>query len=235
MAGGVTETSTERRVIYSPEIPGPRIEEARPEWEVFMALAQRARPEMAKLVHFSGTPQIREEISRLVPNYALMRTLRSEGDQFQYGGPMLCAGWKFPTPDGKARFSAVALPPREVPDGAFLVTTRRGRQFNSMVQGERDGHTGAGRDDVLINGDDAAALGARDGTPVLLRSESGELAGRARLAPVTRGTLQVHWPEGEVLLHRTRRDPASGIPDYTAVVTVEVAPSVAKPAAEREA
>jgi anaerobic selenocysteine-containing dehydrogenase len=26
--GGVTETSTERRVIFSPEIPGPRIDEA---------------------------------------------------------------------------------------------------------------------------------------------------------------------------------------------------------------
>src|SRR6516164_4062968 len=34
--GGVTETSTERRVIFSPEIPGPRIGEARSEWEVFL-------------------------------------------------------------------------------------------------------------------------------------------------------------------------------------------------------
>ncbi len=77
-----------------------------------------------------------------------------------------------------------------------MVTTRRGRQFNSMVQGDRDGHTGAGRDAVLINPDDAIALGAVDGTPVVLRSDSGEMAGRARIAPVTRGTLQVHWPEG---------------------------------------
>jgi molybdopterin-dependent oxidoreductase alpha subunit len=222
MKGGVTETSTERRVIYSPEISGPRIEEARPEWEVFMALAQRARPDLAPLVQFSGTAEIREEISRLVPDYALVRTLQAEGDQFQYGGQVLCAGWKFPMPDGKARFSPVPLPHRDVPDGAFLVTTRRGRQFNSMVQGDRDGHTGADRDAVFINGDDARELGARDGTAVLLRSESGELAGRARVAPVARGTLQVHWPEGEVLLDRARRDRASGIPDYTAVVGVEV-------------
>ena len=41
--GGVTETSTERRVIFSPEIPGPRIEAARAEWQVFGDLA-RARP-----------------------------------------------------------------------------------------------------------------------------------------------------------------------------------------------
>jgi molybdopterin-dependent oxidoreductase alpha subunit len=227
MKGGVTETSTERRVIFSPEIRGPRIKEARPEWEVFTELARRARPELASLLRFSGTPEIREEISRLVPSYALMRTLGAEGDQFQYGGPMLCAGWRFPTADGKAHFSAVALPERVVPEGAFLVTTRRGRQFNSMVQGERDGHTGAGRDAVLINPDDALAVGVADGGAVLLRSESGEMAGRALIAPVTRGTLQVHWPEGSMLLDRARRDRASGIPDYTAVVRVEVGQAVA--------
>jgi molybdopterin-dependent oxidoreductase alpha subunit len=236
MKGGVTETSTERRVIFSPEIPGPRIEEARAEWEVLTELARRSRPEVAPLLRFSGTPEIREEISRLVPSYALMRTLGAEGDQFQCGGPMLCAGWRFPTADGKARFSAVALPPeRFVPEGAFVVTTRRGRQFNSMVQGDRDTHTGADRDAVLINPDDAIALGATEGAPVVLRSDRGEMAGRARIAPVTRGTLQVHWPEGAMLLDRARRDRASGIPDYTAVVSVEVGTAAAGAVAAAEA
>jgi anaerobic selenocysteine-containing dehydrogenase len=190
---------------------------------------------VAPLLRFSGTPEIREEISRLVPSYALMRTLGAEGDQFQYGGPMLCAGWRFPTADGKARFSAVALPPeRFVPEGDFVVTTRRGRQFNSMVQGDRDAHTGADRDAVLINPDDAIALGATEGAPVVLRSDRGEMAARARIAPVTRGTLQVHWPEGAVLLDRARRDRASGIPDYTAVVSVEVGTAAAGAAAAAE-
>jgi anaerobic selenocysteine-containing dehydrogenase len=148
---------------------------------------------------------------------------------------MLCAGWRFPTADGKARFSAVALPERVVPEGAFVVATRRGRQFNSMVQGDRDGHTGADRDAVLINPDDATALGATNGTPVTLRSETGEMAGRARLAPVTRGTLQVHWPEGSTLLDRSRRDRESGIPDYTAVVRVEVGAAVDAAAVDRAA
>jgi molybdopterin-dependent oxidoreductase alpha subunit len=222
MEGGVTETTTERRVIFSPEIPGPRVREARPEWQVFTELVQRAKPELAKLVHFSGTAEIREEIARVVPDYALVRTLSAEGDQFQYGGPMLCAGWKFPTADGKAHFSVVALPRREVPEGAFLVTTRRGKQFNSMVQASRDGHTGADRGSVLISRHDAMALGVNDGSPVILRSETGELAGTALVAPVAQGTLQVHWPEGEVLLDRAKRSPESGIPDYTAIVRIEV-------------
>ena len=118
MEGGVTETSTERRVIFSPEIRGPRIAEARPEWEVFTALAQRAKPELAKLAHFAGPAGIREEIARVVPDYALIGRLAAEGDQFQYGGPMLCAGWKFSTPDGTAHFSTVTPPAGQNPEGA---------------------------------------------------------------------------------------------------------------------
>ena len=222
MAGGVTETSTERRVIFSPEIPGPRIPDARPEWEVFTELARRAKPELAKLLHLAGTPEIRDEIARVVPEYAQIRSLAMEGDQFQYGGPMLCAGWKFSTPDGKAHFTPVIPPERRVPEGAFLVTTRRGRQFNSMVHAARDEHTGADRESVLINSADALALGIGNGTGIVLRSDSGELQVVALIAPVTPGTLQVHWPEGEVLLDRESRSPSSGIPDYTAVVRIEV-------------
>jgi molybdopterin-dependent oxidoreductase alpha subunit len=57
--GGVTETSTERRVIFSPEIPGPRIDEARSEWEVFLEVARRARPEFADKLRFAGTEAYR--------------------------------------------------------------------------------------------------------------------------------------------------------------------------------
>ncbi|HZR46810.1 MAG TPA: molybdopterin-dependent oxidoreductase, partial [Candidatus Manganitrophaceae bacterium] len=37
--GGGTETSTERRIIFSPEVPGRRIGSAKPEWEVFSEVA----------------------------------------------------------------------------------------------------------------------------------------------------------------------------------------------------
>ena len=45
--GGGTETTTERRVLFSPEIPGPRIGEARSEWEIFADLGRRVRPDRA--------------------------------------------------------------------------------------------------------------------------------------------------------------------------------------------
>jgi molybdopterin-dependent oxidoreductase alpha subunit len=221
MVGGVTETSTERRVIFSPEIPGPRLGEAWPEWRIFTELAARARPEVAERIRYDGTPQIRQEIAGAVPSYAGIEKLHEYGDSFQYGGPHLCADWRFPTEDGKAHFSVVSPPAVERPDGTFVVATRRGKQFNSMVHELRDGLTGAAREAVLINPVDADRLGLADGTEVRLTSAAGSMRGRVMRAPLAPGNLQVHWPEGEVLIDRTRRSPQAGIPDYNAVVTVE--------------
>ncbi len=219
--GGVTETSTERRVIFSPEIPGRRIGEARPEWEVFMDLARRARPDLAARLTVDGTSALREEIARAIPFYDGIQHLKKAGDQFQYGGPHLCWNWKFPTPDGMAHFSVVPLPQVDLPDGMFVVSTRRGKQFNSMVQERRDAITGAVRDAVLMNQQDATRLGLQGGDPVLLWNDFGEFRGRVRIAVMKPGNLQVHWPEGNVLIDRRRRSPQAGIPDYNAVVRVE--------------
>ncbi|MQA92632.1 MAG: FdhF/YdeP family oxidoreductase [Gemmatimonas sp.] len=221
MPGGVTETTTERRVVFSPEIPGPRIGEARPEWEVFLDLARRVVPERADKLQFENTAAIRVAIAEAIPFYEGIQHLSEFGDQFQYGGSHLCLDWKFPTPDGKARFSAVELPRIEVPNEHFIVATRRGKQFNSMVHERRDALTGAAREAVLISRPDAARLGIGNGTSVVLRNEIGEFRGRATLAPVTPGSLQVHWPEGLVLIDRRVRSAQGGIPDYNAIVTLE--------------
>jgi predicted molibdopterin-dependent oxidoreductase YjgC len=220
--GGITETSTERRVILSPEVPGPRVAEARPEWEVLLEMARRVRPDRAAaLTYPGGTPQLREEIARVIPSYRGIETLRGGGDSFQYGGAMVPApGEEFPLPGGRARFAAVGPPAPAAPDGLFSVATRRGKQFNSMVQEKRDSITGAAREAVFLSPADADRLGIVQGDEVLLRSQYGEMRGRAHLAPVAAGSLQVHWPEGNVLLARDRRSPEAGIPDYNARVSL---------------
>src|SRR5262249_13456740 len=53
--GGGTETSTERRIIFSPEIEGRRIGEALPEWQIPMQIAEVVRPETASLIHFEDS------------------------------------------------------------------------------------------------------------------------------------------------------------------------------------
>ncbi len=216
--GGVTETTTERRVIFSPEIPGPRIGETRPEWEIPVQIAERVHPDRAHLIHYDGTAQIREDISRIIPAYDGIQHLKKKGDNFQWGGPRLCEGYKFNTPDGRARFHIARLPEDSLPEGRFILSTRRGKQFNSIVWGERDPLTGAGRDEVFISRQDAKRLGLEEGDPILLRSESGEYRGRVKIARIRPGNLQVHWPEGNVLIPYRRFDPESGEPDYNAVV-----------------
>jgi molybdopterin-dependent oxidoreductase alpha subunit len=220
--GGVTQTSTERRIMFSPEIVGRRIGEARAEWQVFTEIAGRVRPDLAGKVSFSDTQEIRYEIARIVPAYAGIQDLRATGDQVQYGGPHLCAGWDFPTTNGRAAFSVVSLPDVAIPAGMFAMSTRRGKQFNSMVHESSDTMTGAAaRDAVFMHADDARELGAAHGDRIALRTSFGELRGRVFLAQVQPRNVQVYWPEGNVLIDRSRRSPLSHVPDYNAFVTIE--------------
>jgi hypothetical protein len=55
----------------------------------------------------------------------------------------------------------------------------------------------------------------------LLRSDHGELRCQAITAPIAPGNVQVHWPQGNVLIDPGRRSPEAGIPDYNALVEVE--------------
>ncbi|HKA36498.1 MAG TPA: FdhF/YdeP family oxidoreductase [Thermoanaerobaculia bacterium] len=219
--GGVTETSTERRIIFSPEIPGRRIAGARPEWEVLCQAAARAKPGSAAKIRFPSTAAIREEIAKAVPLYRGIESLAKGGDSFQWGGPRLYADGRFATPGGKARFAQVGLPSRPDRKGLFHVSTRRGKQFNSMVQRDLDPLTGAVRKDILVSEEDARALSLADGDPIRLVSDSGEFTGTAFIAPIKPGNLEVHWPEGMPLLSSCSVDPQSGEPDYNALVRLE--------------
>ncbi len=218
--GGVTETSTERRVIFSPEIPGRRIGEARSEWEVFLELARRVRPDIADKLQFENTEEIRKEIAMVIPQYAGIQHLKEAGDQFQYGGKHLCFGWNFSTPNGRAQFIALSSSSKEIPEGHFLVATRRGKQFNSMVQENKDAITGAAREAVLISSVDAEKLNLKDGDKVVLKNDLGEYKGRVYMAPMKPGNLQIHWPEGNVLLDKSKRS-LEGVPDYNALVRLD--------------
>ena len=106
-------------------------------------------------------------------------------------------------------------------DGRLRLSTRRGKQFNSMVQKNRDPLNGAVREDVLLSQADADQLGIANGDPIVLRSEAGIMRGRCRIAPIAPGNAQVHWPEGNVLVKRGVCDPECGIPDFNAWVTIE--------------
>lgn len=235
---GGTETSTERRIMFTPEIPR-QVGEARAEWKILRDLAAAAYPDRASLLGCDTGWKMREEIARVIPFYDGIQNLRETGDAIQYIGPHLCANFKFPTPDGKAHFRAVPLPDnginkvgRAVPSApesgvpcngfasVFKVSTRRGKQFNSLIYAEIDPINGAPRDAVLMNPDDASALHLIQNDRIALTNELGRYEGRVFVAPIACGNLQIHWPEGNVIIQRGVLEPTGGVPDYNATAKV---------------
>jgi len=134
--------------------------------------------------------------------------------------------WGFPVPDRPGLTTPEALD-RALQGGLgvlwatggdFRVVTRRGKQFNSMVHEDQDPLTGAFRDAVYMNPKDAARLGLKPGDPVILENEFGRYGGRVYLAEVKEGTLEVHWPEGNVPLDPKARSPLAHIPAYKEIL-----------------
>jgi molybdopterin-dependent oxidoreductase alpha subunit len=218
---GGTETTTERRIAFGPELDGHQVGEARSEWEIFVDVARHVDPVRAHLVDFASGQEIRDEIARVVPSYAGIEQLHAIGDSVQWGGPRLCEDERFPTPDGKAHFVPIEPAAVELPEGTFLLSTRRGKQFNTMVHQQKDPLTGAQRDALFISRADALAIGVHDGDRVVVRSDAGSMQARVHLSDLRPGNVQVFFPEGNVLLRPSRRDLGSGVPDYNAIVRVE--------------
>ena len=106
-----------------------------------------------------------------------------------------------------------------------MLTTRRGKQFNSMTYGDRDPLlAGAERTAIVIDERDLKDLGLCEGDPVTVRSDHGALGLKVRSGPCRRGHAQGYWPECNALLGR-RYDPDSGEPDYNTSVEIEAASS----------
>src|SRR3989475_11945669 len=148
-----------------------------------MLVARRADPERAaRCFPWRDTQDIREEIDRICPTYKGITSLRKKGDNLQSGGPRLLTD-RFLTPDGKGRFSAIDLPEEPMPEGRFLLSTRRGKQFNSMVFDSTDALTGAQRDDILMALEDAERLGLQAGGALLVRNDRGGICGRGPIHP----------------------------------------------------
>lgn len=220
---GGTETSTERRVMFSPELPR-QIGEARAEWKILRELAVAAHPGKAALIGCGTGQAMREEIARIVPFYDGLQHLKKTGDAFQYGGPHLCADGHFPTADGRGHFRNVPLPPVHREAGVFHVSTRRGKQFNTLIYAETDPLNDAPRDAVLISGEDAAALRLVAGDRIALVNALGRYEGRVHPAAIAPGNLQIHWPEGNTLIRKGVVDALGGVPDYNAHVRIEKIP-----------
>ncbi|MCM3712930.1 FdhF/YdeP family oxidoreductase [Alkalihalobacillus oceani] len=223
--GGGTSTSTERMVYFSPPIDGNKqmIEEARSEWKIYLDLAKRVRPEDAELIDFADGQAIRDEIALANPNYDGIQHLKEQGDVFQWGGAWLCEDGVCPTPDGKGNLIAVDIPDLNKTAGDFYITTRRGKQFNSMVYSENDPNNDADRYDVLMNAEDAKDLSITERENIVVYNQYGVFSGKARFIDIARGNIELYFPEGNFLLPKGVYEDLAKIPSYNIAVKVEKA------------
>ncbi|SDH87099.1 oxidoreductase alpha (molybdopterin) subunit [Alteribacillus persepolensis] len=222
-AGGGTSTSTERMVYFSPEIKGPRIEEARCEWEIYIDLAARVYPDRKHLIEWEDAEQIRDEIAVSNPNYDGIQHLKEKGDVFQWGGAWLCENGECPTPDGKGNLLSIDIPENRRTEGKFYVTSRRGKQFNSMIYSEKDPFNAAQRYDIFISEQDADTLGIQEGESIVAYNQFGTYQGTAKFEDISAGNIAVYWPEGNILLPKGVYEDHAQIPEYNTAVIVEKA------------
>jgi anaerobic selenocysteine-containing dehydrogenase len=156
-------------------------------------------------------------------NYDGIQHLKKKGDVFQWGGAWLCEGGVCPTADGRGNLIPIELPELRKAEGQFFVTTRRGKQFNSMVYSEKDPFNAADRYDILMNREDAVKLGIREGESIVAYNRFGMMQGRAKFADVKTGNIAVYWPEGNVLIPKGIYETYAQIPDYNTTAIVEKA------------
>ena len=72
-----------------------------------------------------------------------------------------------------------------------------------------------------MNPDDAAEMHLMNRDAIELVNDEGRFEGEVFLAPLARGNLQIHWPEGNILIRRGVYDSMGGVPDYNAFVRVK--------------
>jgi predicted molibdopterin-dependent oxidoreductase YjgC len=231
-----TFTNTERRVQRVRKAVDPP-GEARADWEIICALAERAGYEGMR---YANPAQVMDEIATLTPIYGGIGYHRLERLGLQWP----CPGPEHPgTPilhsqaftRGLGHFSPVVYrPPAEAADADYPLVLTTGRTYfhwhtGSMTRRTHLLHREEPRSFLELHPDDAARLGVRDRDRLLVSSRRGEVRTEARVTTmVVPGVvfMPFHFVEGAAnSLTNNVLDPESHIPEFkVCAVRVEKAP-----------
>ncbi|WP_030373276.1 FdhF/YdeP family oxidoreductase [Streptomyces rimosus] len=151
---------------------------------------------------------IRDRIARVIPGFEDFNTKVARPGGFALPHAPRDQR-KFPTATGKANFTAAPVEYPHLPEGRLLLQTLRSHdQYNTTIYGLDDRYRGIknGRRVVLVNPEDARALGVADGSYTDLVSEWTD--GTERRAPgfrvvhypTARGCAAAYYPETNVLV-----------------------------------
>lgn len=177
-------------------------------------------PEFLRWAEFADADRVRGLIADLVPEFAGLRDIGRNKQEFVIPGRTLRTP-AFRTASGLAHFLPAPLPVEVEPKGgvsAFplrLMTVRSEGQFNTVVYEDHDFYRGQERRDVvMLSRDDMLRLGLQENQMVTVCSEVGSLSNViVRVFPVKPGNAVMYYPEANVLVPR-RVDPLSKTPAF---------------------
>ena len=169
---------------------------------------------------------IRDRISRVIPGFEDFNDRVAHPDGFALPHAPRDER-RFPTATGKANFTAAPVEHPELPEGRLLLQTLRSHdQYNTTIYGLDDRYRGirGGRRIVMVNPEDAHALGLADGSYTDLVSEWKD--GVERRAPgfrvvhypTARGCAAAYYPETNVLVPLDATADTSNTPASKSVV-----------------
>ncbi|MGW0643373.1 FdhF/YdeP family oxidoreductase [Streptomyces badius] len=170
---------------------------------------------------------IRDRISRVVPGFQDFN-IRIAAHPGGFSLPHAPRDERrFPTATGRANFTAAPVEYPELPDGRLLLQTLRSHdQYNTTIYGLDDRYRGirGGRRIVMVNPEDAVALGLTDGAYTDLVSEWKDGVERRaegfRIVhyPTARGCAAAYYPETNVLVPLDSTADTSNTPASKSVV-----------------
>ncbi|MGW4376921.1 FdhF/YdeP family oxidoreductase [Streptomyces albidoflavus] len=169
---------------------------------------------------------IRDRISRVVPGFEEFNARVADPAGFALPHAPRDER-RFPTPSGKAHFTAAPVEHPHLPEGRLLLQTLRSHdQYNTTIYGLDDRYRGirGGRRVVLVHPDDARELGFADGAYADLVGEWKD--GVERRAPgfrvvhypTARGCAAAYYPETNVLVPLDSTADTSNTPASKSVV-----------------
>lgn len=196
-----------------------RLSGVRPETEIIRDIAERVLGEKTvRFVEFKSHKNIRAAIAATIPGLEKLGALDGAGKEFHVGGRRFDTP-VFATPDGKAIFRTVPIPPPKTdPDAFWLLTNRSEGQFNSIIYDENDEHRNQPeRWIVLMNPADMRLLALNENDGVTLENDTGKMEKlKVRPFDIKPGNLMAYFPEANVLVPNAV-DPRSKTPPYKSV------------------
>ncbi|MER6674343.1 FdhF/YdeP family oxidoreductase [Streptomyces sp. NPDC000983] len=169
---------------------------------------------------------VRDRIARVIPGFEDFNTRVAHPGGFALPHAPRDER-RFPTATGKANFTAAPVEYPHLPEGRLLLQTLRSHdQYNTTIYGLDDRYRGIrnGRRVVLVNPEDARALGVADGSYVDLVGEWRD--GVERRAPgfrivhypTARGCAAAYYPETNVLVPLDSTADTSNTPASKSVI-----------------